>query len=538
MYRRHTDFGIMGDKNLLNLSANQETLNKQLPKNLIFNITYFVVNVLIGIMVVPYFIDTLGVAGYALIPLATSITGYVNLVILSLNTSVSRYLTIELQKENFKSASIIFNTSLFGTIGFSLLLIPIIIALSYYSSVFFDVPVSQKQETMLLFSGVMGSFLVRTWSGIYGVSLFAYNRLDLQNIVNIINLVIQICLIVILFTAFSPKLSYIGFSYLVAALISFIVTVIFSRKISPHLNVNIQKFELSQLGKLTKIGGWMLIDQLGTLLLFQIDVIVVNKMFGTVAGGEYSTILMWSLLVKAIAGVLSSILTPIVFTYYAKEMYAEIIFISKSAVKFMGLAIALPIGIICGFAPGLLSLWLGPEFSKLSLLMWILLSPLAINMSILPLFSINVAFGRVRTPALIAVLTGIGNLLLAIIIPLITDLGYYGVAIAGAIALTMRYLIFVPYYATKILNVPKNTFSYSIFPGFLSTLIVTGVTSIIYYYFNISSLIGILIFSFIISFLYISLSWIIFLNQSERKMIESFIPAKIRNQLRVETFSN
>ena len=66
----------------------------QLPRNLAANIAYFLVNIVIGILLVPYFIDTLGVAAYGLIPLATSITGYVAIVVQSLNTSVSRFLSL------------------------------------------------------------------------------------------------------------------------------------------------------------------------------------------------------------------------------------------------------------------------------------------------------------------------------------------------------------------------------------------------------------------------------------------------------------
>jgi len=66
-------------------------LAAQLPRNLAANIAYFLVNILIGVLLVPYFIDTLGVAAYGLIPLATSITGYVAIVVQSLNTAVTRF---------------------------------------------------------------------------------------------------------------------------------------------------------------------------------------------------------------------------------------------------------------------------------------------------------------------------------------------------------------------------------------------------------------------------------------------------------------
>ncbi len=66
----------------------------QLPRNLAANIAYFLVNIVIGVLLVPYFIDTLGVAAYGLIPLATSITGYVAIVVQSLNTAVTRFLSL------------------------------------------------------------------------------------------------------------------------------------------------------------------------------------------------------------------------------------------------------------------------------------------------------------------------------------------------------------------------------------------------------------------------------------------------------------
>jgi len=84
---------------LLNLNKGQQNLRTQLPKNLITNVVLFLVSILIGVFLVPYYIDTLGVSSYALVPLATSITSYVNLVIQSLNSSVSRYLTVDLQRK-------------------------------------------------------------------------------------------------------------------------------------------------------------------------------------------------------------------------------------------------------------------------------------------------------------------------------------------------------------------------------------------------------------------------------------------------------
>lgn len=501
-----------------------ESFRVQVPRNLIANIIFFIINIIIGLFLVPYFIDTLGVASYGLIPLATSITSYVGLVAQSLNSSVSRYLTVDLQRENFKKANITFNTSLFAVIGVILVLIPIIFVVSYYMPIFFQTPLNQKHDVVLLFLGVMGAFLVKTLSSVYGVSLFAYNRLDIQTIIDAINVFVQVGLIVLLFYKFSPNLSYVGIAYLIGALVAFILTIYASKKINPHLKVNYTDFRTSQLKEMAGMSNWIIINQIGALLFLQVDLIVVNKLFGPTAGGEYATILMWSILLRSMAGVFAGVLTPIILTYYAINQFEQIITISKSAVKLMSLTMALPIGFLIGFAPQILSLWIGPEFIKLAPLMQVLIAHLIVNLSVLPLFSINVSFNKVRFPGLVTLFMGLGNFLLAITIPYMTGWGYYGVAVAGFIMLTIKNSIFTPWYATKIMGVPKHTFTKSILSGSISMVAIIGTIALLNHYLNITTLTSLIIVFMAISLIYFSIIWFVGLAQHESKLIKSFMP--------------
>ena len=143
----------------------------QLPRNLAANIAYFLVNIVIGILLVPYFIDTLGVAAYGLIPLATSITGYVAIVVQSLNTSVTRFLTVDLQREDYAAANKTFNTSLFGLTAVILLMVPVILVVAYFAPSIFNVPEGQETGAVLLFLGVSAAFLIRSWSGNFTVQI-------------------------------------------------------------------------------------------------------------------------------------------------------------------------------------------------------------------------------------------------------------------------------------------------------------------------------------------------------------------------------
>jgi O-antigen/teichoic acid export membrane protein len=522
---------------MLNSTEPQDDFSKQVPKNLIANVLYFIVNLASGLFLVPYFINSLGVASYAMIPLATSFTAYVNLVMVSLNTSVSRPMTIELQRKEFKKANITFNTSLFGTLTIILLMLPIVLLLSYYSPSFFEVPQSQENTTRILFLGVIIAFLLRAWSSNFGVSIFAYNRLDLLNITNIINILVQVGLIILFFKLDSPNLAYIGLAYLIAAIVAFVLTVFFSHKMNPHLKINIKDFRRSKANEIMKMGSWVIITQIGSLLFLQIDLIVVNKLFGTLAGGEYSIAFIWSSVLRTIAGLLISILTPVILTYYIRGKIEELISLAKSAIKLTGFALALPIGFICGFAPQLLSLWVGPEFVKISPLMLIMLSHLVINLPVMLLFDINVAYNKVRIPGIVTFWMGIGNFLLEVTLPFVTDWGYYGVAVAGAIVLTLNNAIFIPWYATKVLGISRTTFVSSMFPGAIAMIAIISSCRLINFLVPISGLGALIISGIAVAIVYMGSVWIFTKENIERQIIISMIPSAIRYRFKLEVKS-
>lgn len=523
---------------MLNSAENQDIFSKQVPKNLMANVLYFIINLASGLFLVPYFINSLGIASYALIPLATSFTAYVNLIMVSLNTSVSRPMTIELQRQEFKKANVTFNTALFGTLGIILLMLPIVILLSYYSPVFFEIPSNQENATRFLFLGVISAFLLRAWSSNFGVSIFAYNRLDLLNIINTINILVQVGLVVLLFKLYSPNLAYIGLAYLIAAIVAFALTVFFSQRINPHLTMNIKDFHRSKADEIMEMGGWVIISQIGSLLFLQIDLIVVNKLFGTLAGGEYSIAFMWSSVLRTIAGMLISILTPVILTYYVKGRIKELINLSKSAIKLTGFVLALPIGFICGFAPQLLSLWVGPEFVKLSPLMLLMLSHLVINLPVMLLFDINVAYNKVRIPGIVTFWMGIGNFLLEIMLPLLTGWGYYGIALAGAIVLTLKNAFFIPWYATKVLGISRSTFMSSMFPGALAMVIIAGACRLIAFFVPVSGFGALIASGLIITIGYMSSVWIFTKEKIERQIIMSMVPSFIRYRFKLKIKSS
>jgi membrane protein EpsK len=139
---------------------------------------------------------------------------------------------------------------------------------------------------------------------------------------------------------------------------------------------------------------------------------------------------------------------------------------TRRAIRFVGLAIALPTGIICGFADPLLRVWLhrSPQYWDLGWLMVLLTLHLSFNLGYLPLSNINIATNHVRIPGIVQVVAGLLNLALGLILVLVFGWGMYGVAAAGAIVLTLRNVIFTPLYTAHVLEQPPTIFLREVLP--------------------------------------------------------------------------
>lgn len=497
---------------------------QRLPTNLISNIIYFVLNISIGLMLVPFFLDTLGKAAYGLIPLATSITSYITLVIDSLNTSISRFLTIDLQRADVKRANETFNTALFGTMGVILILIPIAFAAASYAPIFFNIGNQSTTDVFLLFALIFSSVLIRAWSSNFMVILFAYNRLDLQNYVNCTNLFLQLILVVTLFLYLGPSLVLVGLSYAGAAVATFAMALILSKRICPDLKISPASFVLSRLREIGGMSTWVLINSISFLFNTQIALAIVNKLFGEVAGTEYYLAAIWSSLLISIASLVTNLFTPMTYSYYAKQDREGLIHFTSMTIKIVGLSMALPIALVCVFSTQLLTIWVGAEFSHLSPLIWICVAPVILQIMVSCISPITVAYNRVRGLVFLTLPTGFLNIILALLLPYIFDIGMYGVALAGLITLFLRYGVIHPLFIASVIQVPVFTYLKKMLYGIGGILVLSIVGITLLSIVTISTLPTLILVGCGIAAAYLLFVLNVVLRPEEREIIRSCLP--------------
>ncbi|MCC7556745.1 MAG: oligosaccharide flippase family protein [Methanoculleus marisnigri] len=498
---------------------------KEFSRNLTSNSALFLINILVGLLIVPFYIDTLGLAAYGIIPLATSFTSYVMLVLDSLNAAISRFLTINIQGSDLTGATQIFNTALITLIGFILLFAPVAVVIAWFTPDFFNITDIERSGVFLLFALIFLSAFISALRSPFSAVMYAFNKIHYNNYISITYTLTAIGIIVALFFTQTPSVCYVGLAYFLSALLSLALTIILSRKVYDKILISVSYFSKRRFSEITELAKWILVDQIGTLLLLQLSLIIVNREFGTAAGGEYAIVIMFFNLLWSITGLITAVLSPMYYTYYARRQIAAIHDLSVVSVKCIGLVMALPIALICIFSPQLLTIWVGEEFVHLSVLMWVLLLPLTTIVAVRSLILSYAAYNKVRVPAIVTIIAGILNLILALTLSYVYGLGVYGVALAFILALWLRNIAFVPWYAAKVQGVTSITFYKPTIPGTLAyfALVIIGFPLVSILAIP-ASIVDVALVSGMVSLVYLTIVTRVVLTDSERDLIRSILP--------------
>jgi O-antigen/teichoic acid export membrane protein len=445
---------------------------KRFLVNVSSNVALVTVRAVVSLWLTPYLIGHLGIAAFGMVPLVNSVTAYLQIFTTALNSAVSRFLIIDLEQRDKLAANKTFNTALFGVVGVVVALSPVVLVLSLAFPYIFDVPPGWERDASWLFATVAVALFVSVIGSNFAISSFAHSQFLLSNIAQFAALLARIGFVVALFSLLPARLWYAGGGVLVAALVSFSGYVLLWRKLTPELRIQITAFDRSRLQSLTGMGGWVVVNMVGAVLLTRVDLIVVNTVFGAAMTGGYGSVVELSALMRYLVPAAGTVVRPVILTKYAQRDFVGLQRLSSQAVKLLGLALALPVGLLCGFSRPLLSIWLGPSFQNLNVLLVFVTAHLSLTLSVRLLLHVQNAYNKVRWPGIATLLSGGANLGLAILLALWGGWGATGVAVAGAVVWTAKNALYMPIYTARIMRRPWWTFFPSLSASVIGTLSV------------------------------------------------------------------
>jgi membrane protein EpsK len=365
-------------------------------------------------------------------------------------------------------------------------------------------------------------------AGSFAVSSYAHHRFDLRLLLNIVRLSVQAGSIVVLFNVLSPSLWQVGVGIFLSAALFLLGHGALWRKLTPELKIGLGRFDSSRLKQFSEFSGWVLVNMMGAILFLNIDLIVANLVFGAEVAGRYGAVIIFPNYLRMVLVPISGVLMPIVLTLYAGDNLTGLVRFSHLSLKFTSLAMALPIGLLCGLAKPLLTVWLGPEFSDLSWLVVALVGHLCINVAVIPVASLQIVTNNVRIPGILTLAMGVVNAGLAVALALWSGWGYISIAIAGAIVLTAKNAFFTPLYSARILKLPWWTFLPSMIAGVVGCLAVGVGTYWVSLIWTLTGWAQLALVAVITSGIYVIAAYALGLGADDRDLLKSEIQRRIK----------
>lgn len=429
----------------------------------------------IGLWFTPFLVHRLGVEVYGLVPLALLVVSYFALVTDSINVFVGRDFSALLAQDDRPRADRVYGTATLLNLALGGACMGLGMALAPFAPDFFRVPAGWEGQAQWLFAAAAAGFFLTCLGAVPSSVLFGHNRLELKAGVATLSNLARVAIVVAAFAWWGPSLHWLSASIVGAAAVAWAGNQTCSNRLERHLRFRPAQYDRAMAAGYLREGGWVMLNQIGSILYLKIDLLVVNWFLGATASGRYALALQWSNVLRSLTGTLTGAFAPTIMMRAGLGDQDGMVRFARQAIRMTGVLLALLIGGLCGFSRPLLETWVGIEYADLAPLLAVLIGHLTVNIAVSPLFAVQVAVGKVKVPGLVTFFMGLLNLLLALAAVGPLGGGAMGVAVAGALVLLAKNAVFTPLYAAAIMGRPWHVFVGDLLRVAVATLVVGAV---------------------------------------------------------------
>lgn len=499
--------------------------------NLITNILRTLAMVLIGIFLVPFYVDSLGIASYAIIPLATTMATYIQFVSDCIAYASIRYTALAFNNENNSEANKTMSTSFFGLGKFCLMSLPIGLLLAYISPTVFDISGSSALEVQILFGMIIISSLIVTMSTPFNGVFYASNNLYLMYFAKFAYTISQIATILLLFYVSDPSLSAIGVGYLVSSVLIFVLLYVLAKRTEKNMVISKKLYDKSLFNKIGTLGFWSILNKICSMLYIQLSMILVNLYLGSADQGGFAMISTIISMVHTAVFALTDTIEPIIYKCYSEHRSEDLSHILYTSTKLISIMVAFPMVFLIVFSNEFFGAWVGSNYTYLASLLIIGLIGDYAYCVVSITNSIPRVYLKIQIPTLVSFVLGIVNAVLTIAILSSPEKSVES-AMAVWAAVTLIMAVFNSVYNSYLTKVPKYKYGLSIVMGYLIMLVLYYPLKVFRDIINLPSMwIPLLVTLFALFCVYFVAMYIILFNKEEKKLVNNILPEKISKHM-------
>jgi len=500
----------------------------QIIKNLFSNYLVSSLQMILGVLVVPFLIIKLGKEAFGLIVLVESTIALFEVMIGSVRIALSRHATYALAKGDLDEFTKYLSTGkyILYVIGSIVLLLGVIVS-CFFSNIF-KVPLDLIYPSKIMFLLVVSSFFITIPNVVYWSILYSKQRFDMLNFASSIGLIFRAVCIFVLFSILPLKyisLVTYGLIYLLMKITENTLIYIWHKKVMPGIHLTLKYFQSDKVREIISFSGYTSLSTVSALLYENTANILINVFYGPLYNAIYAVSLKIPMTINNIFLRATWSLAPTVTDLVAKndkDRLEKLFFIYSKMICIVTLPMILFIMVV---SKKIIVLWVGKDFSQSAGLLLIHLIPI---MMILPLSVISLAinaYAKVKIPSMVTASIAVVNVILGILLAKFLGLKLYGFAISAALCTIINSAVFAPYYSCKISGMHFSKYVLNAFlkPLFLGCLVILPLYFIINFMSHNLNLSMLLVQSIFISIVYYCIAYFCLINKYEKDLIISFI---------------
>jgi O-antigen/teichoic acid export membrane protein len=501
----------------------QKNIASAMLKGSTFRVIQTVIGIAIGFWMLPFLINNLGSADYALWVLVGSIVSSYYLMDLGLNHAVTRYVSKYIFSDEYERANQIINTAIliYSVLGIILFILTLLGAIFVAPNLIENAENLRITQAIILIVGLSISleFPSKAFPGV----IYAYMRFDTLAIIRTIALILNACAIYI----FISK-GYGIISLAIISLISNLATtsfyIYFCFSLLPTLKIHKKYISSKDLKEIFHFSKWTFVTDVTNLIKEKMGIWLIA---GFISGGAVTTYYVAVRLTDYAIQFSTQALgftVPIFTKYYAENKMDKL---ENSLFFFLKLNFIVLVLFISGFTllgDAFISLWIKDEIDHLlayQCLIVLAVGRLLIFMTV-PFFSVLLTIKQHKYASYLSLVdTSVAG---SVALYLIPKYGVIGAAISFSLLVGILRALYLPYIVRKLLKFKFRYFAARSFMFTVVSLLISYVWSLNIH--NVTSWGQLACLSIMVVFTILLASFTIF-SSNEKLEISSWCKSKL-----------
>lgn len=389
------------------------------------------VNIVVGLLLMPYTVRHLGTSDYGLWMLVASLTYYFQLLDLGYGSGVVRQVTDADAHGDTERVNRILSTfvGVYGVIGATAAVG--IAALIFFVLPYFPGIAAQQRPTAQALLAIIGLRMVVGFPmSVFGAATNARQRFALNNSVAIVLALANAVVTVAVLSTGHGLLPLVA-ATTALSLLGYVAYAWTARRAFPALAIRPRHFDRGIVREVTAFSVYFFMIDIAVQIGFNLDNVVIASFLGTTAVAVYAVTLRIADYQRQLCNQFNNLLFPVVVRFGSVGRTDAL---RDTLVEGTRIAMVMVVGVtICvvGFASPLVTAWMGPGFEESVPPLVVLAITGVVLVGQGPLGNVLLGTGRHRLVAIVAFLEALANLVLSLV--LVRRYGIMGVALGTGI---------------------------------------------------------------------------------------------------------